>query len=253
VLRAYAEGRIYGQTYGDDPVQVVWLHGWGRSSADFAASAVSLARGGTSSVALDLPGFGSSPLPTSAGGAVEYARLLAPVLDEIGASPLVLVGHSFGGRVAAVLAAQHPAQVAGLVLCGAPLVRRESSSRSPRAYRAVRALHRLGLISEARMEAARQKYGSSDYRAARGVLRDVLVMSVNENIEDELARIGAPVILVWGDQDLDVPVTVAQRARVLMMRSSDVALDVLSNTGHLVPTERPDVLMATVQRLVARL
>jgi pimeloyl-ACP methyl ester carboxylesterase len=252
VLRAYAEGRIYGQTYGDGPVQVVWLHGWGRSSADFAASAASLARGGTSSVALDLPGFGASPLPTSAGGAVEYARLLFPVLDEIGASPLVLVGHSFGGRVASVLSAQHPAQVAGLVLCGAPLVRRESTARSPRTYRVVRALHRRGLISEARMEAARQKYGSSDYRAARGVLRDVLVRSVNENIEDELARIGAPVVLVWGDKDLDVPVDVAQRAKVLMSCSSDVALEVLSDTGHLVPTERPDALATAVQRLVAR-
>jgi pimeloyl-ACP methyl ester carboxylesterase len=78
------------------------------------------------------------------------------------------------------------------------------------------------------------------------------VRSVNENIEDELARIGAPVVLVWGDKDLDVPVDVAQRAKLLMSRSSDVALEVLSDTGHLVPTERPDALATAVQRLVAR-
>jgi pimeloyl-ACP methyl ester carboxylesterase len=230
---------------------VVWLHGWRRSSADFAAAGALLARDGIASVALDLPGFGASPLPNSAGGAPLYAELVLGALNAISEVPLVLVGHSFGGRVATVFAASHPERVRALILTGVPLVRRPSTRRSPRGFRLVRALYRRGVISEARMEAARQKYGSSDYRHASGLLRDILVVSVNESYESELACVSAPVTLVWGEDDHEVPVDVARQAAALLVASLGVELDVLADTGHLVPTERPAALAAHAQRLVA--
>jgi pimeloyl-ACP methyl ester carboxylesterase len=251
VLRAYGEGNIFGEAYGDGPVQAVWLHGWRRSSADFAAAAGLLARDGVASVALDLPGFGASPLPESAGGAQLYAELVRGALEAMSGEPLILVGHSFGGRVATAIAASYPELVRALVLTGVPLVRRTHTRRSPRGFRLVRALHRRGVISEARMEAARQKYGSSDYRHASGLLRDILVVSVNESYEGELARVSAPVTLVWGENDHEVPVDVARQAAALLVASPAVELEVLADTGHLVPTERPAELVAQVQRLVA--
>ena len=251
VLRAYGEGKIYGEAYGDGPVQLVWLHGWRRSSADFSLAANLLARDGIASVALDLPGFGASPLPPEAGGAELYAAVVARALDDLSPGPLVLVGHSFGGRVATVIAATHPERVAALVLTGVPLVAPSSAPRRPpRGYRLVRALHRRGLVSDARMEGARQKYGSSDYRHASGLLRDILVISVNESYESELGRVVAPVSLVWGAQDAEVPVEVARRAATLLVASPSVDVDVLADTGHMVPTERPAALAAHAQRLV---
>ena len=250
MLRAYGEGNIFGEAYGDGPVQVVWLHGWGRSSADFEAAAELLAHDAIASVALDLPGFGASPLPEAPGGAALYADLVAPALTQLGSGPVVLVGHSFGGKVATILAATRPDVVKGLILTGVPLVRRETTRRTPLAYRLVRVLHRRGMISDARIEAARQKYGSSDYRHATGVLRDILVVSVNESYESELAQISAPVDLVWGADDHDVPVDVARRASALLLASAHVDLDVLVDTGHFVPTERPAALSAHAQRLV---
>lgn len=250
MLRAYGEGKIFGETYGDGPVRVLWLHGWARTGADFASSASQLAREGIGSLALDLPGFGASPLPAAAGGAAMYAGLLAPVLSELAAGPLVLVGHSNGGRVATVLAATHPHDVQGLVLCGAPLVRVNAPRRAPRAYRVVRAMHRRGLISEARMEDARQKYGSRDYRNATGLLREILVASVNESFETELAMVQAPVTLVWGENDHDVPPDVARRIEQLLVRSPEVRLEVLADAGHLVPSERPAALSEAVRHLV---
>ena len=248
VLRAYGDGTVFGEPFGVGPVRVIWLHGWGRRGQDFAAAASELARRGVASVALDLPGFGASPDPTAAGGARHYAELVLPSLVEVGDGPFVVVGHSFGGTVASVLAADHPEIVRALVLTGAPLLRRPSTRKAPWTYRALRWLHARKLVSDERMEAARQKFGSRDYRNATGVMRDVLVASVNESYEDELARLDVPVTLLWGDEDREVPLDVATRAMALVTPTP--TLTVLPGIGHLVPTEAPDAFVNVVGALV---
>ncbi len=80
-----------------------------------------------------------------------------------------------------------------------------------------RALHRARLVGDGRMERARQRYGSADYRAAQGVMRDVLVRLVNERYDDALAALRCPVELVWGDDDAEAPV---ETARALEARQS---------------------------------
>jgi len=171
-----------------------------------------------------------------------------PALKEIGEGPFVLVGHSFGGTVACVLGANEPDIVRSLVLTGAPLLRSPSSKSSPTAYRALRWLRRRGVVSEKRMEAARQKYGSSDYRQATGIMRDVLVASVNESYEAELARLDVPVTLLWGEDDREVPLDVARRASALL--STTHTLQSLQGVGHLLPTEAPGELASVVGALV---
>ena len=244
MLRAYGDGNLFGEPYGQGPVQVVWLHGWQRTGRDFEASARMLADQGVASVALDLPGFGSSPAPSVAGGAHYYAELVEPVVSTIGDGPVLLVGHSFGGRVATVLAARRPDLVRGLVLTGVPLLRRSATTKSPLSYRAARWLHHRGLISDERIEAARQRHGSSDYRNAKGVLRDVLVISVNESYADELTRLTSPVTMLWGANDFEVPVAIAEEASALL--SAPHSLRTLAGVGHMVPTDAPDELLRSV-------
>jgi pimeloyl-ACP methyl ester carboxylesterase len=248
VLRNYANGRLFGESYGEGPVQVVWLHGWARRGDDFASAASTLALRGVASVALDLPGFGATPAPVAPGGARLYAELVIPALEELATDPLILVGHSFGGTVATVVAAERPELVRALVLTGAPLLRRASPRRGPSRYRAVRWLNRHGLVSDRRLEDARQKYGSNDYRRADGVMRAVLVASVNESYEDELTELRAPVELLWGVEDHEVPVEIAHRAASLL--TGGVEVRVLTGVGHLVPTEAPEALVDAVSRVL---
>jgi pimeloyl-ACP methyl ester carboxylesterase len=245
VLRAYGDGSIFGEPYGRGPVQVIWLHGWARRGQDFAAAANELTQRGVASVALDLPGFGSSPAPSSAGGARHYADLVMPALRDIGDGPFVMVGHSFGATVACVLAAEHPEVVRALILTGAPLLRSPTTRPSPISYRALRWLHGRGVVSDKRMEATRQKYGSSDYRNAAGVMRDVLVASVNESYEDELSRLDVPVTLLWGEEDREVPLDIATRASTLLETTH--TLQALHGIGHLLPTEAPGELARVVE------
>jgi pimeloyl-ACP methyl ester carboxylesterase len=249
VLRAYANGTIFGETSGEGKIRVIWLHGWGRTGADFAESAELLAQRGVASLALDLPGFGASPPPATAGGARTYATLLVSALKEVGSTPVVLVGHSFGGRIASVLASTYPELVSGVLFTGAPLVKRSSGGRSPLAYRIIRKARRLGLVSESRLEKARQRYGSVDYRAAQGVMREVLVASVNESYEVELKNIHQKVIALWGSEDHDVPFDVAYRALGLIPGENE--LELLMDIGHLVPFAAPADLARVTEKLLS--
>ena len=69
--------------------------------------------------------------PTHRVGARHYAELILPAVRDLADQPLVLVGHSFGGTVAAVLASEHPELVASMVLTGAPLLRNPSTLPFP--------------------------------------------------------------------------------------------------------------------------
>jgi pimeloyl-ACP methyl ester carboxylesterase len=251
VLRSFADGRLFGTTTGGAPPSVLALHGWRRTHRDFDEVLAPVGGEPLDAVALDLPGFGATPPPPAPWGSADYADLVDAVLDEM-ATPVVVVAHSFGGRVAVQLAATEPERVGALVLTGVPLVARADRRRPSARYRAIRALHRAGVLSEARLEAARNRHGSPDYRAAEGVMRDVFVRLVTERYDaplDVLAARRLPVTLVWGDDDTEVPLSVG-RAAAERLGGADVV--VCPGAGHLTPRTAPGPLrQAVADRLAA--
>lgn len=184
-------------------------------------------------------------------GGVEYARSILPLLDEFDAPPLV-VGHSFGGRVAVCLAAEYPERVGPLLLTGAPLVRSEPGRRPSWSFRLMRAMNEIGVVSDARMEELRRTRGSADYTKASGVMRDILVRVVNESYEEQLRAIRSSVLFLWGSQDKEVPVSVARRAFDIIRGAGNASVEmrVLDGVGHHVPIEAPEALREAVGSLI---
>jgi pimeloyl-ACP methyl ester carboxylesterase len=227
-----------------EAVEVVGLHGWRRSRGD-----ITRCLAGIDSVAFDLPGFGASPPPAKPMGAAGYAELVVNAVGELTRDPVVMLGHSFGGRVAVCAAAQYPDRVRALVLTGVPLLRPSAMTRPRFRFRLARTLNRWSLVSDARMERLRQQYGSDDYRQATGVMRAVLVRVVNESYEKELGRLTCPVELVWGQRDTAAPLATAEQALPLIARGN---LTVLEGVGHDTPAEAPDQLRAIVTQLSAQ-
>jgi pimeloyl-ACP methyl ester carboxylesterase len=239
MLRAFADGRLFGDMLGERPPGIVGLHGWRRDRHDLEP-----ALRGLDAVVLDLPGFGASPEPPEAWGAREYAALLNAALPEITSRPVLAVGHSFGGRVAVCAAAARPDLFSGLVLTGVPLIRSGAGKKPSLKLRAARRAHKLRLIPSGPVDRLREKLGSDDYRTAQGVMRGVLVRLVNESYEAELAAVRCPVRLVWGADDTTAPVRVAEAALPLLR---DGALEVFSGVGHDLPLLQADRLRAIVE------
>ncbi|MDE3086003.1 MAG: alpha/beta hydrolase [Acidobacteriota bacterium] len=256
MLRSLAGGALFGEAWGQAPARVLALHGWARSHGDFAGVVGPAAEGGVvDTVAPDLPGFGATPPPPGAWGTAEYAEALLALFEGPGGtagdvrSPAVVLGHSFGGRVAVALAAARPELVGALVLTGVPLVPKPGGRRRPPAgYRAVRTLRRYGLVGEARLETARQRYGSPDYRQAEGVMREVLVRVVGERYEAALSALRCPVELVWADDDAEAPLAVAEAVAGMVPQAR---LSRCEGAGHLTPRTVPGALRAAVDRALA--
>ncbi len=249
MLRSFCDGTIFADRVGTDRPSVVALHGWGRDRSDLAGCVA-----GYDALSPDLPGFGASPPPPEPWGAADYATQISRVIAEATDEPVVVVGHSFGGRVGTCLAAAHPDQVAGLLLTGVPLLRpEESGARAPRgplSYRLVKRLHQLHLVSDERLEQAKRTHGSADYRNATGVMRDVLVRSVHETYAAELARLSGPVELVWGEHDTAAPVSVARQAQAILEQAgAPVHLTVVVG-GHDAPIRQPEAMRAGLDRLL---
>lgn len=278
-ITSFLGGKIFGCYYGSPPPDVIALHGWGRDRSDFDW----LAREGLRALVLDLPGFGKSPPPQEPWGSIEYADAVARVVREsLGTNPsfpgsgsntarlssstepeghglanvdqgrpVVVFGHSFGGRVALSLAERYPEMVAELLLAGVPLLRR-SPPRVSLVYRGVRSLARRGLLPEKAMDWARQRYGSSDYRAASGIMREVLVRVINEDYTETMRKITVPVTVIAGTSDEVVPIDVVREASELFAHCRMVEI---AGASHLDLTSQQvvrDLLVSAVQSLEAR-
>ncbi|MDO8120153.1 alpha/beta hydrolase [Isoptericola sp. b490] len=235
-------GDLLADRTGRQDSDVLALHGWMRTGADFARVLE-----GHDGLAVHLPGFGTTPPPPEAWGSEEYADHLAGALS--GTGPYVVVGHSFGGRVAVRLAVRHPWLVRSLVLTGAPLVRATPPPAPALRVRVAKRLHAAHLLPTAVLERARRNAGSEDYRAAQGVMRDVFVRVVNEDYREDLARIAVPVTMVWGELDDSAPLAGARLAADLV---PGARLEVVAGGGHLLTGDLEDRVAAALSEHLER-
>jgi pimeloyl-ACP methyl ester carboxylesterase len=231
-------------------IPVIALHGWGRNRHDFDALA-----GIGAVTAFDLPGFGASPAPSEPWGARDYARIIASAIDadeaiDTARTGIIVVGHSFGGRVALCLAAERPDLVAGVVVSGVPILRNTRPSRAAPAVRWAKWLRRWHLISQERLEAVRFRHGSADYRAATGIMRQILVTVVNEDYRNELAEIRCPVTLIWGAVDTAAPM--AQAIEAISLLGTRAELIELPG-GHFAVFDDPAVLADAITAIRRRI
>lgn len=224
---------------GSQGPTVVMLHGWGRSLGALLPLG-ELLSSSCRVILLDLPGFGLSPLPFGAsndGGGwstKEYMARIHEVLAQEGVSRCILLGHSFGGRIAVRMAASFPSLVCGVVLIGSHGLRRERPLLQELRIRGIRLAtgiaKRIDGVLGTRLFAhfLAPRFGSRDYKAA-GELRKTLVRTVNEDLALEAQAIDVPTLLLWGENDSETPIDLAHSFQRLIAGSE---LHVFPRKGH---------------------
>jgi pimeloyl-ACP methyl ester carboxylesterase len=219
---------------------VLGLHGWGGDIRSFWPVAERLAFQGYQMHLLDLPGFGRSELPPEIWGVADYMRFVKAYLDDSGLDRVSVLGHSFGGRVSLLLAAEHPSRVRKMVLADSAGLRTPFSfkqrARSLFARTVRDALGAIGLEGlRARLrENYNRRYASEDYLTA-GPLRETFLRVIAEDLTPYARRVQAPTVLIWGDQDRDTPLWQGRKLEQLI---PDAGLIVFEGAGHFAYLER---------------
>ena len=201
---------------------VVLLHGWGQNIKMMEPLGKNLSDDFKVTI-IDLPGFGSSEIPSFAYTIDDYTSLLHEFFDSLDISDPIIIGHSFGGRLAINYASLY--SVSKLVLFGSPFMVRNKVGLKVKILKKLKNIKILGGF----VENVKKHMGSEDYRASNGIMREILVKTVNTDLREAASKINVPTLLIWGENDEAVPVT---EARELEKTIKDSALIVLPGTHY---------------------
>ena len=233
---------------------LLMIHGWGASIELLRPLAQRLSRRGFRCHMIDLPGFGASAEPPTPFSVADYAAFCAAYMDQRGLERAHYFGHSLGGRIGLVLASDHDERIMKMALSNAAGIRVKPALHQRfrlNLYQSVRdGLQAIGAISTA--EGLRKlygkRYGSADYQAASAIMRQTLIRVVNQDLLDQAARVSAPTILIWGDQDRDTPLWMGRKLEATI---PDAALIVFEGAGHYAYLDYPDKSADVLQALFA--
>lgn len=212
---------------------IILLHGWGQNIEMMKPIGDMLSSNYKITI-LDLPGFGESDEPKYAWTLKDYSDMLEQLVNELNIKKPIIMGHSFGGRVAIYYSSYH--SITKLVLFGSP-VRPERSTNSikVKVLKYLKQLPGMGKIAE-RMK----KYiGSRDYKAASTIMRQVLVNVVNQDLSEYAKQIEEPTLLIWGDNDLEASIDDARLLENIMI---DAGVVVLPGTHYAYLENLPQVI-----------
>ena len=207
---------------------LVLLHGWGQNIEMMEPIAKSF-YGKYNVLIIDLPGFGDSSEPPVVWGVEEYTLLIRKLIQELKID-VILIGHSFGGRIALIYASKY--KVKKLVCLASPyckeLTKLPLKNRIYKQAKKIKCLRWLAKIMQ-------NKVGSVDYRNASEVMRGVLVKTVNTDLSWYAKKIECPTLLIWGSMDEAVPV---KRAYELEKLIKDAGVVVYEGATHYAYLER---------------
>ncbi|GHU62959.1 alpha/beta hydrolase [Bacteroidia bacterium] len=229
----------YEQVGNDSGKDVVLLHGWG-SKLQIFKHIVSELEPDFNVYAIDFPGFGESNPPNEEWGVNDYTLFLEAFVKKLNIKNPILMGHSFGGRVAILYSSRN--EVNKLVLIDSAGIKPKRSLKyylkvySFKLYKRILPVLLGKEKADILIERYRKKAGSSDYNAAAGIMRKILVKVVNEDLKQIMPQIKAPTLLIWGENDTAAPV---KDARIMEKLIQDSGLVVLQNAGHFSFIEKP--------------
>lgn len=255
-----AGARVSFADLGSAEPAVVFIHGLGGQWRNWLAN-LPVVAAQRRTVALDLPGFGGSPMPPERISIPGYARVVDALCERLGLEQVALVGNSMGGFVAAELAITNPARVerlvlvdsAGLVPTPAETLRTvaflwvatllsakltaalPTISKRPGLRNAV-----LGRVAHepSRLPADLVYYGllSGEHPGVNDALR-ASVSHLSHAWSDRLGEIRCPTEVIWGSSDRLIPIRHAAEFGRLI---DGAVVSIIDGVGHIPMIEAPD-------------
>ncbi|MHB8589269.1 MAG: alpha/beta fold hydrolase [Candidatus Dormibacteraceae bacterium] len=273
------DGPVHYLDFGGTGRPLLMVHGLGGSALNWMAVGPEIAKS-YHALALDLAGFGQTPLFRRLAAVGANAELVHDFIENVISEPVVIMGNSMGGHIAVLEAAVHPSWVNAAILVdpaipGVHVTRPEPARLGVMAAltipglaeilldRRVRVLGPEGLVHETlaivcadpsrvptdvveahiRLMRERDKLGRQNGRAFLQASRSIGLRMADPRFWIQVAKVRAPTLVVHGSLDALIPLAAA---RELARRRPDWTLEVLEGVGHVPMMERPEMFMSAL-------
>ena len=188
---------------------VLFLHGFGGTIESFSILEQAL-QPYYHTINLSLPGFFCNGAVSDNFTIYDYAKLIVTFLSELNVKKVYVVSHSFGGRIAIMLASLYSELIEKLVLI-------DSAGLKPRfslfIYFKIRYFKFLKWLSKIKIikKEYLNKFGSSDYKNLSNSQKQIFNNIVKEDLSYLLKNIKAPTLIIWGKKDKVTPYYMAKK------------------------------------------
>lgn len=230
---------------------VVILHGWSQERELYTPLSDVVSEG-YRAIAPSLPGFGGSDEPPEPWDVDKFADTVCEFIEKLSLKRVILMGHSYGGRVIIKLASRDslPFEISKIILV-------DSAGVLPKRgldYKIKVATYKIGkrfmlsapmkkLFPKA-VESWQAKQGSSDYSKASPVMRGCLVKAVNEDLTCLFEKINKEVLLIWGTLDDATPLSDGE---LMEKKMPDAGLVKIAGAGHFPWLNNPALFGAVIR------
>lgn len=206
---------------------IILLHGWGANSNTFNRIINEL-KDNYHVIAIDLPGFGDTVIYKPL-NVYEVANILYQFLVIKGITNPIIIGHSYGARIAIIYASKY--YVSKLVIVGGAGIKKRLPIRKRFSIRVYKILKKLKI---------NLNLGSEDYKKSNQILKKMLVNAVNTDLRCCMKKITTPTILIYGKNDEETDRYVSEEIHKNISSSSLIYLE---NCGHFLYLEQPNIFL----------
>lgn len=278
------DGPVQFLDFGGEGKPLLMVHGLGGAAVNWLAVGPAFAKHHRT-FALDLAGFGRTPLFHRSAALGANAELVHRFIEDVIGEPVILIGNSMGGHIAILVAADHPHWVSRLILVD-PAVPGEHVRRiDPASLGVVAALSLPGLaeivfdrrarnlgpeglvkrtinlvmadpsrvdgdLLEAHVQLIRERsnLGRQNSRAFTQAIRSLGLRMADPRFWARMKKVEAPTLVVHGELDRLIPLSAA---RDLIRRRPDWTLEIIEGVGHVPMMETPDRFLEIVNQWLA--
>lgn len=233
---------VKGTDSGRGPVALL-LHGWGGDHKTIVDLKSALP--GHRIIAPDLPGFGGSQPPGEAWGIERYGEFIIDLLHKLNVKQTdILVGHSFGGRIALDLVGNGRATPNQLILLASHGLQERRTLGSRLLGLAANLSH---VLPAAWRTAVGRRFRSEDYQATTGVMSQVFLNVIAQDATQAASRIQTKTLLIYGLDDKTTPPDMGRRFNRLIVGSR---LELVEGAGHYVHLDQPERVAKLIKEFI---
>lgn len=225
---------VYNVLNREREKSLVFLHGWRSQGLVWKDIADKMNNQGFAIYMLDLPGFGDSPQPKSAFSVQDYADVVGEFIKKLKLNNVILIGHSFGGRIAIKLSAIYPNLIKKIVLVDSAGLAENKSKGISFLAKIAKPFFKPSFMRSLR-EKIYKKIGVEDY-VATPQLKETFLKVINEDLSSNLTQINKPTLIICGENDKDTPTAVA---KIMNEKIKNSKLIVLKGAGHFSFLDKP--------------